>query len=403
MIKKLTVIKQFIYNVISTTLPTLVLQLLILPLIAQKMDGDAYGLVLAIVASVMMIAAGIGNTLNNIHMISDREYREKNIFGDFGILFIISTFVVSFITLGILKYYDVREASIYLLTIIMSILVLAKEYYIVRFWIDLDYFGILLCNMLCVLGYALGYGIYWLGGEWQYIYIIGNLFSLIFIVRKYGISGAMFAKTVSFLSTAEKFGALTIAAVLNRALQYVDRLLLYPMLGGEEVTIYYVATLIGKTISMALAPLNSFLLSQLSKKKDMSKRIFWQILVITFITGIMAYPVCLILAKPLLGLLYPQWIEQSMKYIWITTLTAIISAISMVIAPMVLKFCNINWQILIYGTCFVVYVAASFILQKQFGLMGFCFGGMLANGISLCLMVAIYMFTYRKGRKTCVE
>lgn len=73
MIRK-SIIRQFIYNVIGTTLPTLVLQLLILPLVAKDMDGDTYGFVLAMVASVMMFSSGIGNVLNNIRMLSEDEY-----------------------------------------------------------------------------------------------------------------------------------------------------------------------------------------------------------------------------------------------------------------------------------------------------------------------------------------
>lgn len=155
---------------------------------------------------------------------------------------------------------------------------------------------------------------------------------------------------------------------------------------------------------MALGPLNSFLLSQISKKNHMSRRLFGKLMLVTAGIGFLGYWICIIAAKPLLGLLYPQWIERSMKYIYITTLTAIISAVSMVVNPMVLRFCNMNWQILINGICFAVYLIVSLLLLGRFGLMGFCVGNMLANTIALFLMVVIYLRTY-KGRNidTCVE
>lgn len=402
--KKKSIITQFIYNVIGTTLPTLMLQLVILPLTAKDMDGDTYGFVLAMVASVMMFSSGIGNVLNNIRMLSEDEYTACKSRGDFGLLFAANACVIVFVTSGILYYYDIHDAATYFLTLLMSVLVYAKDYYIVRFWIDLDYLGILVCNFICALGYAAGYGMFRLGASWQLIYIVGNLSSLLYTIWRYPIRTPLFVRTALFASMAKRYCALTAATLLGRSLQYIDRLLLYPLLGGEEVTIYYVATLIGKTISMALGPLNSFLLSQISKKNEMSRRLFGKLMLVTAVIGFLGYWICIVAAKPLLGLLYPQWIQQSMKYIYITTLTAIISAVSMVVNPIVLRFCNMNWQILINGICFAVYLSVSLILLNGFGLMGFCVGNMLANAIALILMVTIYLCTY-KGRNidACVE
>lgn len=395
-LKKTGLIRQFIYNIMATALPTIVLQLVILPLIAQKLNGDAYGLVLTIIATVMMFAAGIGNVLNNVRMLSDNEYKEKGLTGDFGILFIIGIAAVNIITIGSLWYYEVEGFMAYVLTLFLANAMFTKEYYIVRFWIDLDYFRILICNLICVAGYIVGLGIFWLGGEWQYTYIIGNVASLIYILKKYSISKPFWGKTTLLIQTSKMFCVLTISTILNRALQYVDRLLLYPMLGGEEVSVYYVSTLIGKTISIALGPVNTFLLSQLAKRKKMGKAAFWQVLGISTGLCAIAYCVCLFAVQPLLSILYPQWVEQSMHYVPITTVTAMLTAASMVISPIVLRFCNVNWQIVINGLCFIIYVAGSLILLNFFGLMGFCVGGMLANMVSLCLMIVIYLCTYKE-------
>lgn len=397
--KKLAVIKQFIYNVVATALPTIVLQLVVLPFIALKMEGDIYGLLLTIVAVVMMVAAGCGNVLNNVQMLSNNEYEEKKVVGDYGIIFSGSLLVLSVITIGTSYFYGIASVTEHLLILVLAITMFAKEYYIVRFWIDLDYLGILKCNAFCVFGYIIGMLIYWVGGNWQYIYILGNVFGLTYIVKVYGIPAHFMTRTILFGKTLKKFFALTVATILTRSLQYVDRLLLYPLLGGEKVTIYYVSTLIGKTISIALGPINSFLLSQLAKKNTIGKKIFWQILGITFGMGAVAYFCCLIISRPILGILYAQWVDQSMIYVKVTTLTAVISAMSMVISPIVLKFCNMNWQIVISGACFVVYVVASLTLLNFYDLMGFCIGGMLANLVSLCLMIVIFLFSYQKGEK----
>ena len=402
---KLKIINQFMYNAVATALPTIILQLVVLPLIAQKMNGDDYGLALTMIAAVTMVAAAIGNVLNNVHMLSNSEYEQRNEAGDFGILITISLIITAMVSVAFSVYYGSSGIIQYILNLIFSMVLLIKEYYIVRFWIDLDYYGILKCNICCVVGYAIGAIICFLGGDWQYIYILGNAFGIVYIYRIYGLPNNFFAKTSLFKDVVHKSAILSVATILSRALQYADRMLLYSMLGGENVTVYYIATLIGKTISIALTPVNGFLLSQLAKKDSMSKNIFAKILAVTMAISIIGYVTCVILAKPFIGMLYPQWIETAMPYIRITTVTAMVSAASVVISPIVLRFCSMNWQIVLQGTCFVVYVVSSLLLLKYFGLIGFCFGGLIANTVLLMLMIIIYFLTYKekKGNKECAE
>ena len=402
---KLKIVKQFIYNAVATALPTIILQLAVLPLIATKMSGDDYGLALTMIAAVTMVAAAIGNVLNNVHMLSNSEYEQRNETGDFGILVTVSLILTAAVSVIFSLYYGSLGIKQYILNLVFSLVLLIKEYYIVKFWIDLDYCGILKCNMWCVAGYIVGTVICYFGGDWQYIYILGNIFSIGYIYSIYGVPRSFFAKTTLFAEVVRKSLVLSVATILARSLQYADRMLLYPMLGGENVTVYYIATLIGKTISMALTPVNGFLLSQLAKKDSMSKNTFAKILAVTMAISIIGYVTCVILAKPVIGMLYPQWIETSMPYIRITTVTAMVSAASVVISPIVLRFCSMNWQIVLQGTCFVVYVVSSLLLLKYFGLMGFCFGGLIANTVLLMLMIIIYFLTYKekKGNKECAE
>jgi len=399
-VKRSDTIKNFFYNVMASVLPTLILQLIILPLIADKMDGNHYGLALTIIAASSLIAGGLGNVLNNIRLLENNEYEKRNIIGDFGIYFMMGITLVSLTACGVSFYYDVGGIYVFLLNCLMSIAIFTKEYYIVRFWIDLDYFRILVCNVLGVLGNFIGLLILWNGGEWQYVYIVGNVVSILYIVKKYPITSQMFKRTVRFKESLKKTISLSVSTILSRGIQYVDRLLLYPLLGGEEVTIYYVSTLIGKTMSMALSPVNSFILSQLARKKSVKTKIFVKMLLTLCVLGIVGYFVCVILAEPVVGLIYPQWIELSMTYIRVTTITAMLSSIGLILKPMVLKFCNLNWTMAINAINFCVYVFLSLLLLQEHGLMGFCVGGMITNAISLILIIVIYLFAGTKGEQT---
>lgn len=73
-----------------------------------------------------------------------------------------------------------------------------------------------------------------------------------------------------------------ISNVLARAINYADKILLYPLLGGTMVSVYYAATVFSKVVSLAITPINSVALSYLSKINKKTNSLFkW-----TYIVGI---------------------------------------------------------------------------------------------------------------------
>lgn len=48
----------------------------------------------------------------------------------------------------------------------------------------------------------------------------------------------------------------------------IDRLVIRQVLGNEQVTWYYVTSLIGKTLVLLIAPINTIVISYLTKRKE---------------------------------------------------------------------------------------------------------------------------------------
>ena len=48
----------------------------------------------------------------------------------------------------------------------------------------------------------------------------------------------------------------------------MDRLVIKQILGNEQVTQYYVVSLIGKTLVLLIAPINTIVISYLTKRKN---------------------------------------------------------------------------------------------------------------------------------------
>lgn len=390
--KKIKVIFDMLLNVIATTIPTVVLQLLILPVLANYMSGDEYGLMVTILAVLNVIPSTVGNMLNNVRLLHEEEYKKMEKVGDFQILLVISE-TINIVIMSVLSVYYLGCEDIFsnILLVIIAILWLGREYHIVSFRIVLNYTAIMMNNIFMVLGYIIGFGFFKYLGYWQLIYIFGFLFSYIYIFKKSHIIQEPFKKTALFSMVTKDTIYLIIATLLARAINYADKILLYPLLGGTMVSIYYVATVFGKVVSLAITPVNSVALSYLSKVNKKPNSLFKWTYLVGFVACVIGYILAIAFSRPILSLIYPGYVDDAMKYIYITSGTIVVSVLASLINPFVLRYFDVKWQICINGVTTIFYVVISLLLLKIAGLMGFCIGALLSNILKLIITTLIYL------------
>lgn len=170
--KKKKVFFDMVLNILSTAIPTVILQLCILPAIASYVSDEKYGLMVTILAMLNVIPGTIGTTLNNIRLVYQEKYNEEKIIGDFHILLTIYE-IINVLAIFIISWYYIGKFDFVniLLIAITGVLWLGREYHIVAFRIKLNYKAILWNNLFLILGYLIGYFIFKATGYWQYIYI----------------------------------------------------------------------------------------------------------------------------------------------------------------------------------------------------------------------------------------
>ena len=141
---------------------------------------------------------------------------------------------------------------------------------------------------------------------------------------------------------------------------------------------------------------NSTLLSKTPNWQSLYK--VFQLLLFISIIAVIAYFACLLVSKPLLILLYPEWALESLEIIRITTATAMMSLMVSIVNPIVLRFCKIDRQIIINFISLTVYLFSCLIFMKLYGLPGFAFGVLLAYAIKLLVLVLIFLLDYRPNQ-----
>ena len=384
-------------NIVANAVPILVIQMAIFPLLSLHMGEEDYGLFLTLVAMLNTVPAGFGNVLNNIRLKFKKKYIDSNLGTDFPLLLVLFQLLSFLLVVSSTVYFTKStEFLLYILLTFTSVTWLAREYYIVAFRLTINYRAIFIANILTVVGYIVGYLIFLQTEAWYWIYILGNVFSLIYILLNCRLLSEALQKTNLFKYILGQSLLLLAAGFVGKLLMYADKFMLYPLLGGALVSVYYVSTLSGKIITLIIGPVSGVMLTYLSKMKKNDK-MFEQILTVSALLCLLGYIFGVVVSEPVLRLLYPGFAERALKYIYITTAAAVISAFYSIINPFIMNFFEMKWQLVISAGTVVAYVLISLLFLKQWGLLGFCYGVLITNIIRVISGVVIY---YRADKVT---
>ena len=384
-------------NLIASVIPVFVLQFFILPRVAQNVGENQYGLIVTLIALLTLIPSTCGNVLNNIRLLHNEEYVERGEYGDFNVLMLFVQGCCAVIVLVFTSFYmgSVNFSAI-LFMILTSVVMLAREYYVVTFRIKLNYIAILIDNVLLAVGHVVGWLLFMLTGLWQFVYLIGYLISLLHISLNTKMWQEPLKRTPLFKKVTKDSMILLISNVITRLMNYADKLLLYPLIGGALMSVYYAASIFSKIASLVITPITSVILSYISKFKKCPPSLFRITFIVSSVICGVVYVLCLLLAEPVLSLIYPQFAEQAMIYIPVTGLAMVFSTLSTVINPFIMKFFNLNWQIKVNSITLIVYIIISYSMFTIWGLYGFCVGVTVTNLLKIIFLLLIYL---RRGDK----
>lgn len=381
-----------ILNFIASALPLAILQLVVLPLINARLGSEEYGLIVTLVGVLTLVSQTFGNTLNNVRLVHDLDYKALGVNGDFNLLVIllapvsvILAGVVGLVYVGSFTWLDLAGLTA------VELLGFLNSYYCVAFLINLDYKKVLIVGVMKACGHVIGFLLFLLAGWWYFVYIVGYLAATVYIFVKGGLHREPLVKTKLFGRIAKDEAILAASGFLSTLTSYADRLLLYPLLGGVSVSIYYASTFIGKMIFLAASPVSSVLLAYLGRKTALAAGSLKTIFLTSLATGVVLYIISIGVSRPFISALYPNLVDEAMTLIWITCATSVVNSISSLINPIIIRFCSMTWQLVLNITSVVCYIIFSIILLGFFGLEGFALGICLAALITLAMRIIVIM------------
>ena len=395
--KKKRIATDMLINLIGTGLPLVALQLIVYPIVARRIDADDYGRMQSLVSLIFLISGTLGGALSTTRLIHQYDYDEQGRIGDFSLLNLYSLGAVAIATPIVVYFYlgEVDFHELILITII-SVLNYTELYYEVGLRLLLNYRKIFINKLIGAVGYLIGFLIFRRTFDWHYIFIAAYLLQTLYCVYSTELYREPLQKTPAFPETTRSYGNITLASAFNKSLTYFDKILLHPLLGGEAVSVYFAANIFGKLVVQVLEPITNVILSYLSKEKKVSRSAWGLTLSVGGGFCVAMYVFCLLVSRFVLSILYPQFVDEAMKLIPISTLSLCVSSFVNIIHPLALKTIKTNRQIIISGAGLACYILLALTLYQPYGLTGCCAALLVSYLVKLALIL-LFCFVIDRG------
>src|SRR5699024_3358986 len=151
---------------------------------------------------------------------------------------------------------------------------------------------------------------------------------------------------------------------------------------------YYSSSIIGQMISMFVNPANTVILSYLVKSSKKVKMLSY--LFISVFLGSVFYLLILLIVPLFLEIFYSAWSTESVLLLKYTSSASIDSVISNLFRPCNMRFNDLKWQLYINGSYLIIYIALTIMLTKQYGIIGFAIGVLIAATYNLVIQITVY-------------
>lgn len=380
--------RNFILRLLAAFLSTGVRQFVTLPVLAAIFSKEAYGTILTINSVANIAEVSLGNTLNNTRMVTKPDYEEKGYVGDFNWFVLIAAAIGTVFSIVMPFLFPDIDLITGLLLWLVIIAGICNGYYIVGFTMKLMFGQVLIQSVVVAAGTLVGIGLTKLTGLWPFSFLIGNVFGLIYLYFKSSLLKEPLKWTPYAKKTATKWSVLTVTSLLSNAMTYLDRLLLYPVVGAGAVAIYTTASFFGKCVAALIPSASNVLLAYFSQNNyKISKASFFKVIATSVLFCGACYVVAIPIAPWITRLLYPSLFAEAEPLLLLANAAAMIAAAGTLAQTIVLRFCKPSNLLSVQVLYSVIYLGGGLLVLGKTGVIGFCWVAIIANLIRLFALI----------------
>lgn len=162
-----------------------VLQIVITPLLNRVMGAEQLGGLLYITGLIAIVCPSVGQALNTSRLVVRRNYAVTN--GDYDWILLVFGAIGSGVALWMSRN-SLESIPMAIGAFLLFMFTVFRYYGDVEYRLNLNYKRYFIYYLLIGLGYLAGFGVYYVTGQWVWIYLIGEGAALLFV----GLTGSVF-------------------------------------------------------------------------------------------------------------------------------------------------------------------------------------------------------------------
>lgn len=365
-----------------------VLQLLVYPQLNRLMGSEQLGVLLYITGLAAILCPSVGQALNTSRLVVRRDYAVTN--GDYNTLLLLFGGIGCAASLAISRG-TIAGPGMAVLVVLLLMTTAFRFYGDVEYRLNLNYRRYFIYYCAVSAGYLLGFGLYFVTGSWFAVFLSGEILALLYLAATGSVFREFFRRSASFGVAFARGGFLVFSYLITNLTLNMDRLVLEHLIGSLAVTQYYVTSLIGKTLVLLVAPVNTIIISYLTKReKRLNRRQF-----VLFAGAGLAVSFVFFLGTevgtPLfVWLFYGKELYESVRgMVTVVNLSQVLGLLSAYLFIVVLTFTEERWQLILQVVHLAIMSALVLLFTGKHGIMGFAAAVLIANAVRVGMVILL--------------
>jgi len=385
------------WSIAGLVLMNIVAQIVMFPFLRQAFGKDGYGEIQYLMAYVNMITMTVGCAAGLARMVTPAQERASNS-GDYNLFLLFISLLGLPLVLLIRRFGGVILDTPTTITYYLLFVAMAFRYYAdVSYKITLRYRRYFLYYTFIGVGYGLGTLLAIRTGIWPLALLCGEAVGVLYAylaesnLRRRGLKPSpacgIVMRCILLLCLSEG---------MSNLIQNADRIILKILVDDGTVTVYYLATLVGKTMSLITIPLGGVVIGYLVRYNGKLTRRIMNRLTIGCLLAIPLFTaICVLGGWIALCWLYPEDLVAVRPYLWIGSLAQVLYFVTGLITVVLVRFAQKSYQIIINGIFGVCFFGIGIPATIYFGLWGFAVAVVMANLIRwIVAMILGYYHTF---------
>lgn len=385
-----------VWSIAGLMLMNVVAQFLVYPTWNSHLGEERYGTVLYLLSIMNIVAVSMGISCNYTRMRRSADGETRN---TPYLLVMLTASVLTVPLVLIARFAGLLELSTAELLpfILLMALTMWRYYADVEYRLHLNYRGYFLYYLTISVGYGLGILLFIRTRLWPLALLPGEAAGLLLVLLRGRVLRFDGRQSWVELSPTVKMILILLGSEMLSALIFNgDRVLLNLTVSGAAVTAYYLASLLGKTVSLISTPLNSVVIGHLARYQGrFTFRMMHMALLAALTATALGTAACTVASHILIRLLYPDNYEAVRGMFVIANLAQVCYFVTNMLIVMLLRFAKPRCPAIVNGAYTVAFCVICIPMTLWRGLDGLCLGLLLT---SLTRMLTALTLGYQAAR-----